>query len=78
MPAGLVPGASSAYDATLSRLRILSEAECYARCYHMGRDDTVKIVHIEPRRPRFKTRVSGEQLRKLFEERLAKREPVEK
>jgi hypothetical protein len=63
-------------DAVLSRLRILSEAECYARIYYGARDETVKIVHLEPRRKRFKTRVSGEQLRRHFEERLMKREPL--
>ncbi len=60
-----------------SRLRELNEAEAYARCYS-ARDDTVKIIRLEPRRPRFKTRVSGEQLRRLFEQRLEKREPLAK
>jgi hypothetical protein len=63
-------------DEALSRLRSLSEAECYARIYYGSRDETVKIVHLEPRRKRFKTRVSGEQLRRHFEERLMKREPL--
>jgi hypothetical protein len=58
------------------RLRNLSEAECYARCYPGG-DETVKIVHVEPRRPRRATRVSGEELRRRFEERLDGREPDE-
>jgi hypothetical protein len=60
----------------LRRLRELNEAECYARCYYSTRDETVKIVHLEPRRPRFKTRVTGEQLRRHFEERLKAREPL--
>jgi hypothetical protein len=51
------------------RLRTLSEAECYARCYG-GWDPTVTLVKIEPRRPRYETTVSGEDLRKLLEERL--------
>jgi hypothetical protein len=51
------------------RLRTLSEAECYARCYG-GWEATVRIVHVEPRRPRFPTTVSGEDLRRLLEERL--------
>jgi hypothetical protein len=51
------------------RLRTLSEAECYARCYG-GWDPTVTVVRLEPRRPRFPTTVSGEQLRRLFEERI--------
>ena len=59
------------------RLRELNEAEAYARCY-AARDDTVKVVRAEPRRPRYATRVSGEQLRRLFEERLERREPLSK
>jgi len=51
------------------RLRTLSEAECYARCYR-GWDPTVTIVRVEPRRPRFPTTVSGEDLRRSLEERL--------
>ena len=58
------------------RLRALSEAECYARCYYTARDETVKIVHMEPRRKRFRGRITGEQLRRHFEERLMKREPL--
>ena len=60
----------------MRRLRALNEAECYARCYYTTRDETVRIVHLEPRRPRFKTRVTGEQLRRRFEERLMQREPL--
>jgi hypothetical protein len=60
----------------LRRLRELNEAECYARIYYSARDETVRIVHLEPRRPRFPTRVTGEQLRRDFEERLKKREPL--
>lgn len=63
-------------DGGLTRLRALSEAECYARIYYGARDETVKIVHLEPRRKRFKTRVTGEQLRRHFEDRLMKREPL--
>ena len=51
------------------RLRTLSEAECYARCYRGG-EPTVKIVRVEPKRPRFPTTVSGEDLRRHLEERL--------
>jgi len=54
------------------RLRPLSEAECYARCYG-GWDATVMLVRLEPRRPRFPTTVSGEHLRRLFEERIDSR-----
>jgi hypothetical protein len=58
------------------RLRTLSEAEAYARC-HGSRDADVKIVHIEPRRKRYQLKVSGEQLRRSFERKLARREPLE-
>ncbi len=57
------------------RLRPLTEAECYARCYGAS-DDNVRFVRIEPRRPRLETRVSGEDLRQAFERRLDKREPL--
>ena len=55
------------------RLRPLTEAECYARCYGEG-DDNVRFVKLEPRRPRFDIDVSGEELRQAFETRLEKRE----
>ena len=58
------------------RLRPLTEAEAYARC-HGEREAEVKVVHIEPRRPRYKLRVSGEDLRRSFESKLAAREEVE-
>ena len=57
------------------RLRPLTEAECYARCYGEG-DDNVRFVKLEPRRPRFDLGVSGEELRQAFETRLDEREPV--
>jgi len=57
------------------RLRPLSEAECYARCYGEG-DENVRSVKLEPRRPRFKLGISGEDLRRAFETRLDKREPL--
>ena len=56
------------------RLRALTEAECYARC-HGTHDTEVRIVQIEPRRPRYELRVSGEDLRRSFEQKLAAREP---
>jgi hypothetical protein len=34
----------------------------------------VKVVKLPPRRPRFPVLMSGEELRRRFEERLAKRE----
>jgi hypothetical protein len=55
----------------MRRLRALSEAECYARCYGAG--EAVRIVRVVRRaRP---TRMSGEELRRLFELRLDLREP---
>lgn len=52
------------------RLRPLTEAECYARCYGGG-DDNVRVIRRPPRRV---TRLSGEKLRRMFEERLDRRE----
>jgi hypothetical protein len=55
------------------RLRPLSEEECYLRCY--GVDETmVRVVRIEARRPAPRFRVTGEELRQLFEVRLDARE----
>jgi hypothetical protein len=51
------------------RLRTLTEAECYARCYG-GWEPTVTVTRVEARRPRFPTTVSGEDLRRDLEERL--------
>jgi hypothetical protein len=54
----------------------LSEAECYARCYGSRGEESVRVVVIEPRRPRYEPpHVSGELLRSLFEEKLDTREP---
>ena len=53
----------------MRRLRSLSEAECYARCYR-GWEPTVTVVKLEPRRPRYPTSVTGETLRRVFEERI--------
>jgi len=47
------------------RLRPLDEAEAYARC-HGPRGADVRIVHLEPKRPRYKTPVTGEDLRRSF------------
>ena len=54
---------------SVRRLRTLSEAECYVRCYG-GWDPTVTIVKIEPRRPRYELPVTGEDLRRDFEARI--------
>jgi hypothetical protein len=57
------------------RLRELSEAECYVRCYGHG-DARVRVLKIEPRhQPLRELHISGEQLRRLFEARLDAREP---
>ena len=53
----------------MRRLRPLSEAECYVRCYGAW-EPTVTIVKREPRRPRYETTVSGEALRRDFEARI--------
>lgn len=63
----------------MRRLRALSEAECYLRCYGAW-VDTVRVVGIvraEPRRrtPAAGVSLSGEELRRLFELRLDARQP---
>ena len=57
----------------MRRLRPLSEAECYARCYG-GWEATVTIVRPEPRRPHHQVLLEGEVLRRRFEEYLDARE----
>jgi hypothetical protein len=56
------------------RLRPLSEAECYARCYGGGGDGTVSVVRLDRRRTRAAA-AAGERLRERFEERLDARGP---
>jgi hypothetical protein len=56
------------------RLRPLSEAECYARCYGGHGGDRVGFVRVVPRRAASAT-ANGERLRELFEERLDLRGP---
>ena len=58
------------------RLRPLSEAEAYARCYGNG-DENVRAMKVTPRPPRYESAVSGESLREAFEQRLDGREPDE-
>jgi hypothetical protein len=56
------------------RLRPLSEAECYARCYGGHGDERVSAIRLLPAgagRPAG----HGERLRALFEERLDARGP---
>jgi hypothetical protein len=55
-------------------LRPLSEQECYLRCYGATGEATVRLVRLEPRRPRHLARITGEELRRLFELRLDSRE----
>jgi hypothetical protein len=55
------------------RLRPLSEEECYLRCYGSF-EATVRLVQFEPRHPRGLARITGEELRRLFEVRLDARE----
>ena len=70
--AGTVRGA--AYPVSMRRLRSLSEAECYARCYG-GWEATVHVLTLEPRIPRHVLVVEGEALRRRFEEYLDARDP---
>ncbi len=56
------------------RLRPLSEAECYARCYGGHSDERVSVVRLPGRRAS-SAHVRGERLRELFEERLDTRGP---
>lgn len=79
--AGLVNTSLAGYDHRTvgklkPRLRPLSEAEAYHRC-HGERISDVKIVHLEPRRPRYRTLIRGEDLRQAFERKLARREAAQ-
>ena len=58
----------------MRRLRSLSEAECYARCYG-GWDAGVQIVRLQPRNTRSPLLLEGEALRRRFEEYLDARDP---
>lgn len=55
------------------RLRPLDEAAAYARC-HGERDDTVRIVHLPPRRAHYDLLATGEQIRRGLESRLDARD----
>jgi hypothetical protein len=59
------------------RLRPIGESEAYGRAYG-DRSTQVRIVKLEPRRPRYQLKVSGETLRRAFAERLARREEPER
>lgn len=54
------------------RLRPLSESECYARCYGSRGEESVRVVRVDVPRA---VRLSGEAVRRLFEERIDSREP---
>ncbi len=57
------------------RLRTLSEAECYERCYGWRwTEDSVKVLRDEPDL-RLEPSEMGERLRRLLELRLEAREP---
>jgi hypothetical protein len=60
----------------MRRLRPLSEQECYIRCYG-SRDEMVKVLDAEPQPPSHEELLTGENLRRLFEERLDAREQPE-
>jgi hypothetical protein len=57
-----------------SQERPIDEGEAYARL-HGDRSADVRVVKVEPRRPRYPPRVSGEDLRRSFEARLDERRP---
>ena len=59
-----------------NRLRQIGESEAYGRAYG-DRTTQVKVVKLEPRRPRYQLKVSGETLRRAFAERLAKRQEAD-
>ena len=62
---------------TKDRLRTLGESEAYHRSYGDAPRD-VKIVKLEPRRPRYKQVLAdGERMRQAFLQRLDKREKEE-
>ncbi len=56
------------------RLRTLTEAECYARCYGGHGGERVSVVRVPERRRRASAGI-GEALRGRFEERLDARGP---
>jgi hypothetical protein len=55
------------------RLRTLSEAECYARCYGAHASEQVTVLRVPANRA--ERIAAGEKLRRDFEERLARRGP---
>ena len=71
----LVPSGPRRTVRGVQRLRTLTEAECYSRCYGQRSDGVVRVVKPTPRLSRYQALVSGEVLRALFEEKLDSREP---
>jgi len=71
---GAVPSGKGRTLRGMRRLRPLSEAECYARCY-LGWEPTVTLVPLEQRQPPLPATITGEELRRLLEERLDARLP---
>ena len=59
------------------RLHQIGEAEAYGRSYG-GASRDVKIVKVEPRRPRYQLKVTGEALRSAFLDRLNRRDPADR
>ena len=59
------------------RLHEIGEAEAYVRSYG-DQTGLVKVVKVEPRRPRHQLKVSGEALRDAFLDRLNRREPADR
>ena len=57
-----------------TRLHQIGEKEAYGRSYGQVSGD-VRIVKVEPRRPRHQLKITGEGLRKAFLDRLNRREP---
>jgi hypothetical protein len=55
------------------KLRPIPEAVAYARCHGDRGPDLVRVVKLEPRRPKYLLPVSGESLRRAFESRLDER-----
>ena len=62
---------------TKQRDRPIGEAEAYHHAYG-ERTAEVKPVKLPPRRKRFPLPISGEELRRRFEERLSHREDEER
>jgi hypothetical protein len=60
-----------------TRLHEIGEAEAYGRSYG-DQSGEVKVVKVEPKRPRYDLKVSGETLRSAFLDRLNRREAAER